>query len=631
MAKLLIVKGNGRGTAVDVGGGATIGRGAENSLQLLDERVSKEHARISREGERYVLHDLGSSNGTILNGLEIEESPLEPGDEIKLGDTVLAFDPGFDLKQAPNANRDVLMFSDSALGVTSVVRSSVSAAEHPRIDRLDDANRRLKAMYSIGRALTLTDDLPKLLDEILGLTIEALGQGDGVILLQKGENGDMVPAAVTVSAKEAEELTISRTIIDQCIEENKAILTADAKHDPRFSKSQSIVLHGLRSVMCVPLISRGNILGAIHIESSEGADSFQEEDLHLLVAIAGQAAVAIDNARQYLDLQEENKELRRRVKGDLTIIGDSPLLMDAFKIAQKAAATDVTILLTGETGTGKELFAAFIHENSPRSAKPFVCINCTTVTETLLESELFGHERGAFTGADKQKQGLFEVADGGTLFLDEIGDISPAVQMKLLRAVETKTFKRVGGTQTISVDVRVIAATSRNLEEAVANGQFRGDLFYRLSVVGIHLPPLRDRRGDIPVLIRHFLKKFRAKIARNVRSISSEAKEALKKYSWPGNIRELQNVIERAVVLCDGPEIGVDSLPSNVVSPSDALSLEGLATSEEPLADKLLKLEKICIERALKECRGRKVDAAGKLGISRPTLDKRIKQFNLDY
>ncbi|MEW6355386.1 MAG: sigma 54-interacting transcriptional regulator [Planctomycetota bacterium] len=631
MAKLLIVKGKGRGTALDLGEGVTIGRSPENSLQLLDERVSKEHARIEKKGDRYIVRDLGSSNGTVLNGMEIEESPLEPGDEIKLGSTILAFDPGFDLQHAPNTDRDVVMFSDSALGVTSVIRSSVSAVECPEIDRLEAANRRLKAIYSIGHALTLADGLPKLLAEILRLTMEALGQGDGVILLKKGGNGDMSPAAVAVSGKGAEGLAISRTIIDQCIAENKAVLTADAKHDPRFAKSQSIALHGLRSVMCVPLISRGNVLGAIHIESSGGADSFQEEDLHLLVAIAGQAAVAIDNARQYFDLKEENKELRRRVKGDLQIIGESPALMEAFKIADKAAATDVTVLLTGETGTGKELFAALVHENSRRSAKPFVCINCTTVTETLLESELFGHEKGAFTGADKMKPGLFEVADGGTLFLDEIGDISPAVQMKLLRAVETKTFKRVGGTQPISVDVRVIAATSRDLNEAVANGQFREDLFYRLSVVGVHLPPLRERRSDIPALINHFLKKFRAKIGANIRSISPEAREALKKYSWPGNIRELQNVIERAVVLCDGPEIGVESLPSNVVSPSDALSLEGLATSDEPLADKLLKLEKVCIERAMKECRGRKVDAAEKLGISRPTLDKRIKQFNLDY
>ena len=638
MAKLLIVKGSGRGTAFDLGDTVTIGRGASSTIQLADDQVSREHARIERKDDEYVIQDLGSSNGLILNGLQIQESVLEPGDEIEIGNATLVFEPSYELKRAGNTDRRILLFSDAEVGLTSVVRSTVSADEPPGsaleeeagAEKLESATRHLRALYAVGLSLATVEDLPQLLEEVLNVALEAIQQGEGAILLRHEGTGDLTPAAVRASGSTAEDISMSRTIIERAISKKEAILTADAQRDPRFEQSQSIALHDMRSVMCVPLISRGDVLGVMHIESSEGASAFQEEDLRLLVAIAGPAAVAIDNARQYFTLQEENKELRRRVKDDLQIIGKSTPLLKALDIAEKAAATDVTVLLTGETGTGKELFASFIHENSPRATKPFVCINCTTVSESLLESELFGHEKGAFTGAHKRKEGLFETADEGTIFLDEIGDISPSVQMKLLRAVETKTFHRVGGTDPISVDVRVIAATSRDLDDAVGKGGFREDLFYRLSVITVHLPALRERTSDIPVLVEHFLAKFREKIGKNVRRISPEARKALNTYGWPGNIRELQNVIERGVVLCDGPDITVESLPTNVAAPSDTFSLEHLAASEEPLSEKLLKLERICIERALKECKGKKVNAAKALGISRPTLDKRINQFGIE-
>jgi len=620
MPKLVITEGAGRGTAYDIADGMTIGRSSQNTIQLFDEQVSRQHARVQVRNGKCIIEDLGSRNGVIVNGERVERAELEPGDSVRIGDTVLVFEP-------PAEETD----GDQETTLTSVIRQTVKADGFGDTDtgELSTAHRYLKTIYDMNRTLAATMDIEELLDKLLAIALDALEQEDGVILLCD-PRGSLVPAASRTEDGSEAQISLSSTITRHVINKREAVTVTDARKDPRFSDAKSVSLHGMRSVMCAPLISRGKVLGVIQVESRKNIRGFSAEDLHLLVAIAGQAAGAIEAARAYGELKKENVALRRRAGTADDIIGSNPAFLDALRTAAKVARTSSTVLLTGETGTGKELVAMLLHESSPRRSKPFVCFNCAAVSESLVESELFGHEKGAFTGAVKTKLGLFEVADGGTIFLDEIGDVSPGIQVKLLRVVENKTFNRVGGIKPIEVDVRIIAATSRDLKKKVEDGTFREDLYYRLSVVPIHLPPLRERKDDIPELAQYFLSKFSSTLGCRATSISDEAMEILAAYSWPGNVRELQNVIERAVVLCEGDEITPEHLPIDVVSPDVKHEMESLLASSDPLAEKLRKLEELCIRRALAEAKGKKVLAAKILNISRPTLDKRIREFGLD-
>jgi two-component system NtrC family response regulator/two-component system response regulator HydG len=304
-------------------------------------------------------------------------------------------------------------------------------------------------------------------------------------------------------------------------------------------------------------------------------------------------------------------------------VGDRPALRDVFEIVQRAAPTRANVLILGESGTGKELIAQALHELSPRKDSPFVRVNCGALTETLLESELFGHERGSFTGAVARREGRFERADGGTIFLDEIGDVSPAVQVKLLRVLQTREFERVGGSETLKVDVRLLAATNKDLAAEVASGRFREDLFYRLNVISVTLPPLRGRKGDIPALVSHFLKRFSDVHGKKIQGLAPGTLQALLRHDWPGNVRELENSIERAVVLAQGPYLTTDDLPPTVLGarPSDR-PMSGLipgATWEE--------IEKEAILRTLEVVGGSTSRAAAMLGISTRTIQYRLKQY----
>jgi DNA-binding NtrC family response regulator len=325
-------------------------------------------------------------------------------------------------------------------------------------------------------------------------------------------------------------------------------------------------------------------------------------------------------------LRRETRQLRARVRDRVApnnIIGDAPPMQRVFEIIDQVAPSRATVLITGESGTGKELVANAIHQRSPRASGPFIKLHCAALAESLLESELFGHERGAFTGAMARKDGRFSLADGGTLFLDEIGEISPSIQVKLLRFLQEHEFERVGGTQTIRVDVRVIAATNRNLPEEVAKGRFREDLFYRLNVVSLEMPPLRDRRADIPALAKFFLAKYAKANDKAIGELSPQTLELLVSYDWPGNVRELENAIERAVVLTSGPQIEPRSLPTTVRPAAPATpgmpAVPGSTMSE---------LERYAILETLKACGGSTSKAAEMLGISTRTIQYRLHEYN---
>ena len=330
----------------------------------------------------------------------------------------------------------------------------------------------------------------------------------------------------------------------------------------------------------------------------------------------------VKNALKGREQQKIISELQEKIKnGGVSasdMIGKSAELNKVKTLISKAAPSKANVLITGESGVGKELVAKSIHEQSPRKDKPFVIVHCAALSETLLESELFGYEKGAFTGADTQHKGRFEVADGGTIFLDEIGEINQATQIKLLRVIQEKSFERVGGTQSINVDVRIVAATNRNLEEEVKNGKFREDLFYRLNVVRIPMPPLRERKDDIPLLLHAFLREFNIENEKNITGFDNRAKSAILKYSWPGNIRELKNCVESAVVMCNGDEIKIEDLPASVREKGEEKVIN------IPVGMKLDDAELLIIQENLAFCNGNKSKCAELLGIGRKTLHRKL-------
>lgn len=348
-----------------------------------------------------------------------------------------------------------------------------------------------------------------------------------------------------------------------------------------------------------------------------------------------QLILYVNKANAMFRVVKENRRLRSAVESRYSfgnIIGKSKPMSAVFEMIRKVAPTGATVLIEGESGTGKELVAKSIHFNSPRREKPFVAVSCSALAETLLESELFGHEKGAFTGAVAAKKGRFELADGGTLFLDEIGELSPNLQVKLLRVLQEKIFERVGGVKPISVDIRILAATNKKLKQEVAKGRFREDLFFRLNVVHIELPPLRERPEDIRLLINHFIKKFADEhpVETPVRGIDREAERLFYEYSWPGNIRELENVIERAMILCPGDLIKISDLPNDFKkSTNDILHLDGIPPDAK-LNETLDMIEKKMVERALKLTGQVQAQAAELLGIGKSGLNWKIKKFNLD-
>lgn len=330
----------------------------------------------------------------------------------------------------------------------------------------------------------------------------------------------------------------------------------------------------------------------------------------------------VKNALKGREQQKIITELQEKIKNGgasaSDMIGKSAELNKVKALISKAAPSKANVLITGESGVGKELVAKSIHEQSPRKDKPFVIVHCAALSETLLESELFGYEKGAFTGADTQHKGRFEVADGGTIFLDEIGEINQATQIKLLRVIQEKSFQRVGGNQNINVDVRIVAATNRNLEEEVQNGKFREDLFYRLNVVRIAMPPLRDRKDDIPLLLHAFLREFNIENEKNITGFDNRAKSAILKYSWPGNIRELKNCVESAVVMCNGDEIKIEDLPASVREKGEEKVIN------IPVGMKLDDAELLIIQENLAFCNGNKSKCAELLGIGRKTLHRKL-------
>ncbi|MFQ5806350.1 MAG: sigma 54-interacting transcriptional regulator [Phycisphaerae bacterium] len=484
----------------------------------------------------------------------------------------------------------------------------------------------LAALLEASVAINSTLDLESVLRGIAESAAEVLdAQASSVMLLDRPRRKLVFKATVGAIAKKllGQEFDAQLGIAGRVAHTGEPEIAPDAHLDPDFySAFDDQTSFQTRGLIAAPLQHRGQVIGVVEVLNKNNDEPFSARDLEILRVFANLAAISASNAQAHEDLKKQNLGLREVAQHEDPIIGDSAALRAVLQLCDRVAATNATVLLLGETGTGKELSARRIHANSPRKDRPFIAINCAALPETLLESELFGHEEGAFTGATATKLGRFELANGGTLFLDEIGDISGSTQIKLLRAVQEREFVRVGGVKTISCDVRIIAATNRNLKEAMESGQFREDLYYRLNVFPISLPPLRDRRQDIAALVDYFVDCTAKEFGWPRAEVTSEAMELLSGYRWPGNIRELRNVIERAVLLCDTGRISPEILPREIAGlPKEELERSGESTLEG--------YEKAMIVKALEDNDWNQTRAAEVLGISRDNLRYRLRKYQI--
>lgn len=636
----------------------TIGRAPTNKIVIPDDICSRNHCEVFVSSGQWILRDLDSRNGTLLCGRPVtEDEPLDDGNEIQIGEFFLIFSHdetgaiGDETQLRLEVGTDTYcasQTSDSASEPEILLRRGVTAYHSATESELDDASQRNKGLARLFRlALDMgaTTEEPQLSDLVLDALFESVRVDIGAILLlphkagQPDPSGTLRVAAYRSSSNESYE-QVSTAVSRLVLQSREGILARDIKDDNRLTDRASLNKMQARSVICVPIRTPDSIHGLIHLYTTHGGRRLGVEALEYSLAVADQYAIALENLTQRARLQDglakaqdEAETLRSQLDIETDIVGDSAAIRDLKSQIARAAPTDATVLIRGESGVGKELVARSIHFNSERRRGPFVCLNCAALSETLLESELFGHEKGSFTGATGRKLGKFEQANGGTLFLDEIGEMSPTIQAKFLRVLEGHPFERVGGGTEIRVDVRVVAATNRDLEKAIEENRFRKDLFFRLFVVDIAVPPLRAHASDIPVLASHFLKKFAVRSSNQVDGLSKAALDRLCCYDWPGNVRELQNTIERAVILSRGPMVDADdiqlsSLASQVYTTETTAEAE--ATEEAEVREiSLIDLEKEHILSMLDRTNWNKSLTSQILGIERSTLDRKLKRYNV--
>ena len=491
----------------------------------------------------------------------------------------------------------------------------------------------LLTLLDISQTLNSTLELSKILDHILMILSEVvLASASSIWLLDPGNQTLGVASATGARRDEVKkiQMRVGQGIVGWVVKEGVPFLTSDARGEPQHAREVAEMLdYEGRSILCVPMRCHNRVIGAIQVINRQDGSSFGEKDVFQLVLCANMTGIAIENARLYEASRSENRALRREL-GYCTfrfedIIGESPKMRELADIAQRVAATNSTILLRGESGTGKELIAQAVHMASRRSKGPFIPVNCAALPDTLLESELFGHEKGSFTGAIGSKEGRFELANGGTIFLDEIGDMPYSLQVKLLRVLQERRFERVGGTKSISTDVRVIAATHQDLDDLIREGTFREDLFYRLNVISIYLPPLRERVGDVPVLAEHFFSKYTAEINPRLRGFSPEAMNVMEQYSWSGNVRELENAVEYSVVLAKGDWIEPADLPIKLHTDE-----RHVHAAPQSLEAAQREFKRDYVTRILQMTDGNRSQAAKVLEIQRTYLSRLIKELDID-
>ena len=599
-----------------------IGRSPSNEVSLTDPFVSRDHAEIvALEDGGYELRDLGGENPVKINGRIISQHRLRDGDKLTMGQSLLIFKTDIPCASASVEMLAAEDLSEKAVEIASLdakrtMPFSMDGVDKKDIVALQRDHQRLMLLYDFGKSVNShLEDQDEMLNEIMSAALKTLKAERGFIALVDENTQELSCELVRseTGSDLTEKLEVSRTIVHKVLNDGVSILTVNAQEDAQFDKAKSIREFNIRSAICAPLLFREEIMGVIYLDNRASTGSFSQEDQMFLIALCHQAGVALGNARLHRRVVQENVWLENTLKPKFQILGESEKMKRVFDTIKKVAPTDITVLVQGETGTGKELVAKAIHALSPRKELAFVPVNCAAIPKELIESELFGHEKGAFTGATNAREGKFQTAHQGTIFLDEIGDMSLDLQAKVLRILEDRELQRVGGSKSIPVDVRIIAATNKDLTKAVEDGTFREDLYYRLNVVVVKLPLLKERKKDILPLAEYF-------IAGRVKKISSKAKRLMESYDWPGNIRELRNCVDRAVVLGDGKIIQPEDLPYTLRKEGQVIPapLESLDQMEEDQ-----------IVRVLRYTNRNKSDAARILGITRQTLDNKIKKYKI--
>jgi Nif-specific regulatory protein len=606
----------------------SIGREPSNQISLLDSLVSRRHCVIRREGQGFLIEDLDSRNSTFVNNVPVKERLLADGDQIRIGKSTLVFQ-GL-AKEAADGNASLkLDTAPTPGGPTLILRKQdaiyLQPAQLHALGATERTVRDLNVLLNFSKSLNSVHGLAALQQKVLEAVLEISPADRAAILLtEEGTEGFASVIGWDRRLGPNQLIEVSQTILNQVIEENLAVLSNDVPSDQTFREAESLLTPQVHAVLAVPLEVQDKVLGALYLDTSSQGARFDSELLQLVTALGNVAALAIENAHHLERLGDENRRLQQELNIEHNMVGEGQRMREVYQFVSRVAARESTVLIQGESGTGKELVARAIHGNSSRANRPFVAINCAAIVDTLLESELFGHEKGAFTGAVAQKKGKLEAAEGGTVFLDEVGELAAPLQAKLLRVLQEREFERVGGTRPIKLDIRLITATNRDLNEASHGGTFRQDLYYRLNVVSIELPPLRERPEDIPLLAAYFTARYSEKVNRRVAGISPKARACLMRYPWPGNVRELENAIERAVVLGSTELILPEDLPDSI--------LEETASSGEPvtaLHDGVREAKKKLIEQAIEQADGNYTEAAGILGVHPNHLFRLIRTLNL--
>ncbi|HKF20971.1 MAG TPA: sigma 54-interacting transcriptional regulator [Candidatus Angelobacter sp.] len=616
-----------------------IGRDVAATVCVKSRSASRRHCAVRREGDQYLIRDLGSSNGTLVNGLPVTECVLQHGDRIAVSDSLFVF--AVDLQPERALRPEVTESGDA----TPIEFSSVHEAELLFRDPhrlLSSMSRRhgiqLRALLEINRKAATLRNPEELEQALLEAAFELTPAESGAVLLYEQLDA---PASTVVGQHRSSELTevrVSQTVVRRVLTQRVAVLARDTGAEETLKDVASLA-GGHQSILCVPLLAqhpgsptragfaRGGVeertLGVLYLSSRNAGQMFDDIHLETMTGVAAVIGLSLVNAFDFQRMRAQAHMLEVALDHERPMIGESAATKKLCDSIARAATADATVLLLGESGTGKEVAARTLHRNSRRAEKAFMAVNCATLGDNLLESELFGHEKGAFTGAVGLKKGLLETADGGTVFLDEVAELPVTVQAKMLRVLQEREFSRLGSTRPIKVNVRLIAATNKDLRAAVADGSFREDLWHRLNVVTLRLPPLRERREDIPLLANFFLARSSQRCERRVLGISAEARESLQLYDWPGNVRELENAIERAVVLGTDSEIQMNDLPETIWEGAPAVP--GSLTYHAALREAKEKI----VTQALELTGGNITEAARRLGVHVTYLHRLMRTFKM--
>jgi transcriptional regulator with GAF, ATPase, and Fis domain len=673
---LILQRGSARLQILEIRPGqrVTIGRTQGNSLIVPDRKCSRLHCELFCGNGTWYVRDCQSRNGVFVDGAKIDgDTAVQIGQTIAVGDFAIQLSARHPEQTPIEDLADSLSPStDDEDSFQVIERKSVTLFDNPvglNSTRMGPAGA--ADLFKLSQSMQGADDIEGLCEIVLEGLLRVIPASMAALLLLPEDEESQSAAnlklmAMRIPEDQPKDMRFSSHLSEQVFKSKEAVLAHDVPRNSALARSESLEILAAQSVVCAPIRLEGRAIGVIHLYSTSVTDPLDSRHLEYTLAVADHMAGLVRKTRDRQKLaqnllisEQRSKEYQAQLGLESDLIGNSQAMQKLRQAIGRVARSDATVLIRGESGVGKELVARALHFNSPRHEGPIICVNCAALTESLLESELFGHEKGAFTGATSLKAGKFEQAHGGTLFLDEVGEMSHEIQSKFLRVLETREFERVGGSKTIRVDVRVVTATNRDLEQAVRDGKYRSDLFYRLQVIELFAPALREHPEDIPEIARHFIEKFVRSQRSKVRGFDRTAIDKLVKHSWPGNVRELRNVIERAVILCEREFISDEDIvlsklelqPSQGAVVAPAAAAVAVTSEQEPspetptgetafdpryrLWDSLIQasrtlddVERLYIEAVLRSCSWNKSQAARVLGIERTTLDRRLKKYN---